>query len=75
MATDRAPVDYNVNAVKLHYILPSQDAPVTEISQKFHKVKYGIIHINPNTSPSGINRAKFNTWREQYWMFRASGYL
>ncbi|CCG88191.1 RHS repeat-associated core domain-containing protein [Erwinia piriflorinigrans] len=75
MATGRAPVGYDGNAVNLHHMLQSQKGPIAEMSQTFHKVNHGVIHINPNTIPSGINRAEFNTWRTQYWMHRAGGYL
>ncbi|WP_353655838.1 RHS repeat-associated core domain-containing protein [Erwinia sp. S59] len=74
MATGRAPVGYDGKAVNLHHMLQSQDGPIAEMSQTFHKVNHGIIHINPNTIPSGINRTEFNAWREDYWAFRASGY-
>nr|WP_246856874.1 HNH/ENDO VII family nuclease [Brenneria sp. CFCC 11842] len=75
MATGRAPVGYDGNAVNLHHMLQTQNGPIAEVSQTFHKANHGIIHIIPNTIPSGINRAEFNAWREQYWMYRASGYL
>ncbi|MCI4030699.1 HNH/ENDO VII family nuclease, partial [Dickeya dianthicola] len=75
MATGRAPVGYDGKAVNLHHMLQSQKGPIAEMSQSFHKSNHGIIHINPNTIPSGIDRVEFNAWREEYWMNRASGYL
>ncbi|WP_204575031.1 HNH/ENDO VII family nuclease, partial [Cronobacter sakazakii] len=75
MATGRAPVGYDGNAVNLHHMLQTQDGPIAEMSQTFHKTNHGIIHINPNTIPSGINRAEFDAWRKQYWINRAEDFL
>ena len=75
MATGRAPVGYDGNAVNLHHMLQTQDGPIAEMSQTFHKTNHGIIHINPNTIPSGIDRSVFDTWRKQYWTNRASDFL
>ncbi|MCX8713339.1 hypothetical protein J3U57_12460 [Gilliamella sp. B3464] len=33
-----------------------------------------MIHVNPNTIPSGINRNEFNKWKTQYWIERAKTY-
>ena len=33
-----------------------------------------VIHVNPNTIPSGINRGEFNKWKTQYWIERAKTY-
>ena len=41
------------------------------MTQTFHQSNSGIIHINPNTIPSGINRTQFKTWKENYWKDRA----
>ncbi len=75
MAAGRAPVGYDGNAVNLHHMLQTQDGPIAEMSQTFHKTNHGIIHINPNTIPSGINRAEFDAWRKQYWINRAGDFL
>ncbi|MGX5109036.1 HNH/ENDO VII family nuclease [Enterobacter cloacae] len=55
MATGRAPVGYYGNAVNLNHMLQTQDSPIAEMSQTFHKTNHRIIHINPNTIPSGID--------------------
>lgn len=75
MATGRAPVGHDGNAVNLHHMLQTQNGPIAEMSQTCHKTNYGIIHINPNAIPSGIYRSAFNAWREQYWINRAGGFL
>lgn len=51
-------------SLRLHHILQTQNGPIAEMSQTFHKTNHGIIHINPNTIPSDINRAVFDTWRK-----------
>ena len=54
MASGRAPVGYDGKAVNLHHMLQTQYGPIVEVSQTFHK----IIHINPNTVLSEINRGR-----------------
>ncbi|WP_245711089.1 HNH/ENDO VII family nuclease [Thorsellia anophelis] len=51
-------------------MLQTQNGPIAEVSQTFHQNNHGIIHTNPNTIPSGIDRQAFNVWREQYWINR-----
>ena len=75
MATGRASVGYDGYAVNLHHMLQTQDGQIAEMSQTLHKTNHGIIHINPNTIPSGIDRSVFDTWRKQYWTNRASDFL
>ena len=75
MATGRAPIGYDGKAVNLHHMLQTQNGPIAEMSQTFHKTNHRVIHINPNSIPSGIDRAAFNKWRKQYWINRASGFL
>ncbi|WP_282187987.1 HNH/ENDO VII family nuclease, partial [Photorhabdus noenieputensis] len=74
MASGRAPVGHDGKAVNLHHMLQTQNGPIAEMSQTFHKVNHKAIHINPNTIPSGIDRATFNKWREQYWSNRAGDF-
>ncbi|MDN8599681.1 RHS repeat-associated core domain-containing protein, partial [Citrobacter sp. S2-9] len=71
MATGRAPIGFDDNPVNLHHMLQNPDGPIAEMSQTFHKSNSGIIHINPNTIPSGIDRATFDSWRKEYWTMRS----
>ncbi|HFK5734457.1 TPA: HNH/ENDO VII family nuclease [Enterobacter sichuanensis] len=64
MATGHAPVGYEGNTVGLHHMSQTQDGSIAEMSQTFHKTNHGIIHLNPNTIPSGIDRSVFDTWRK-----------
>lgn len=52
----------------------AKDSPIAEVTQTFHQQNSKVIHINLNTSPSGIDRPEFNNWRSFYWMNRASGF-
>ncbi|WP_328592826.1 HNH/ENDO VII family nuclease [Yersinia alsatica] len=69
-----APLDANGNSVNLHHMLQRQDGPIAEVTQTFHKDNHGVIHINDNSIPSGINRTEFDKWRSNYWKERAQAF-
>lgn len=50
------------------------DGALAEVSQTFHQKNHRVIHINPRTIPSGIDRRAFNGIRERYWMQRAEDF-
>nr|WP_323840167.1 DUF637 domain-containing protein [Photorhabdus sp. CRI-LC] len=74
MSSGRAPIGADGKPVNLHHMLQKQDGAIAEITQSFHKENHGVIHINDNSIPSGINRAEFNKWRSNYWKDRAKSY-
>ncbi|EJF96282.1 hypothetical protein MEI_01520, partial [Bartonella vinsonii subsp. arupensis Pm136co] len=74
MKTGRAPIGFDGRPVELHHMLQTQDGPIAEISWTFHKGNHSVIHINPNTMGSGIDRDAFALWRQKYWKERAKGY-
>jgi filamentous hemagglutinin len=74
MDAGRAPIGTDGKPVNLHHMLQRQDGPIAEATQSFHKENHGVIHINDNSIPSGINRAEFNKWRSDYWKERATGF-
>ncbi|MFP1755926.1 HNH/ENDO VII family nuclease [Lonsdalea quercina] len=74
MDAGRAPIGTDGKPVNLHHMLQRQDGPIAEATQSFHKENHGVIHINDNSIPSGINRAEFNKWRSDYWKERAAGF-
>jgi A nuclease of the HNH/ENDO VII superfamily with conserved LHH len=74
MQMGRAPIGPDGESLNLHHLLQTQDGPLAEMTQTFHQQNSSIIHINPNTIPSGINRPVFDAWRQQYWMNRAQGF-
>ena len=57
--------------VNLHHLIQSEKGSIAEVSDTFHKRYDRIIHINPKTTPSGIDRKAFNAWRRDYWKQRA----
>ncbi|MDD7911539.1 HNH/ENDO VII family nuclease [Pseudovibrio exalbescens] len=74
MADGRAPIGPDGKSVNLHHGLQTQNGPIMEMTQTFHKQNHGTIHINPNTIPSGINRSQFNTWSSNYWKDRSANW-
>ncbi|MBG7619679.1 HNH/ENDO VII family nuclease [Herbaspirillum sp. AP02] len=75
MQAGRAPIGSDGNPINLHHMLQSQDGPIAEVTQSFHRQNFSAIHINAGSDiPSGINRSEFNTWRSNYWKNRASDF-
>ena len=72
MASGRAPIGKDGKSINLHHMTQSQTGPIAEVTQTFHQKNSAVIHINPNTVPSGINRAEFDKWKSQYWQQRVS---
>jgi hypothetical protein len=69
-----APVGPDGESVVLHHMLQTPDGPLVEVTKTFHQQNSAVIHINPNTIPSGINRSAFDSWRRQYWITRAQDF-
>jgi hypothetical protein len=69
-----APIGSDGKSVNLHHMLQTNDSPIAEVTQTFHQQNSKVIHINPNTIPSGIDRVQFNNWRSSYWMNRANDF-
>ncbi|OCG35162.1 hypothetical protein A9G29_02420 [Gilliamella sp. Fer2-1] len=69
-----APIGTDGKPINLHHMTQKQDGPIAEVSQSFHKKNSKVIHVNPNTIPSGIDRNKFNKWRSGYWRNRRSAF-
>lgn len=67
-----APIGSDGNPVNLHHMLQTNDGPIAEVTQNFHQQNSKVIHINPNTIPSGIDRNQFNQWKSDYWQNRAN---
>ncbi|WP_183194748.1 HNH/ENDO VII family nuclease, partial [Bartonella fuyuanensis] len=74
MKTGRAPLDFNENPIELHHMLQTHDGPIAEVTNAFHNKHNSVIHINPNTMGSAIDRDLFDKWRTQYWKERAKDY-
>ncbi|SCC35004.1 HNH/ENDO VII family nuclease, partial [Gilliamella intestini] len=74
MATGRAPIGHDGNSINLHHMTQNPNGAIAEVTQTFHQQNKSVIHVNPNTIPSGINRGEFNKWKIQYWIERAKTY-
>jgi hypothetical protein len=68
-------VSHDGARIQLHHMLQTMDGPIAEVTQTFQRSYSSIIHINPNTIGSGINRAAFGAWRAAYWINRAKDFI
>ncbi|WP_273760822.1 HNH/ENDO VII family nuclease [Bartonella sp. ML70XJBT.G] len=75
MLSGKAPIGIDGYPIELHHMLQTHDGPIAEVTRTFHKNNNSVIHINPNTMGSGINRSKFDNWRQKYWKERAKRYI
>ena len=69
-----APIGPDGSPINLHHMTQTNDSAIAEITQSFHQENTKVIHINPNTIPSGIDRNEFNKWRSDYWKNRANDF-
>ena len=69
-----APVGPDGKSVNLHHMTQRNESAIAEVTQSFHQQNSKVIHINPNTIPSGIDRNAFNAWKSSYWMSRANDF-
>lgn len=51
-----APLGADGQPIVLHHVLQTQNGPLLELTTTQHREASRILHINPNTVPSGINR-------------------
>lgn len=69
-----APIGPDGKSINLHHTLQSEAGPLAEMTGTFHTTNSSVIHINPKSIPSGINRSSFNTFRSNYWKNRANDF-
>ena len=74
MKQGKPPIGPDGKPINLHHTIQTNDGPIAEITQTFHQQNTGIIHINPNSIKSGINRPKFEKWKAKYWTQRAKDF-
>uniref|UniRef100_UPI0035D12DFF HNH/ENDO VII family nuclease n=1 Tax=Bartonella sp. TT110JLCBS TaxID=3243578 RepID=UPI0035D12DFF len=72
--TGRAPMGFDGKPVELHHLKQTPDGPLAEISHEFHKKYTSVIHANPKTHQSLIERKKFEKQREEYWKEYGNGH-
>ncbi|HIF9098894.1 TPA: HNH/ENDO VII family nuclease [Photobacterium damselae] len=69
-----APADLDGKSVNLHHMTQKHNGSIAEVTQIFHQKNSKTIHINPSSTPSGIDRSAFNKWRIDYWKSRANDF-
>lgn len=69
-----APIGSEGKSINLHHILQTDDNAIAEVSASFHQKNSKIIHINPNSVASEIDRKTFNHYRVQYWKIRVKDF-
>lgn len=74
MRNGLAPYGSDGESMELHHMLQNMDGPIAEVTQTFHQQNKSIIHINPSTISSGIDRPTFDQWRKSYWKERAKDF-
>lgn len=75
MKKGSAPLGPDGKSINLHHTTQRNESSIAEVTQTFHKENSSIIHSNPNTMPSGINRNEFNKWRSEYWKNRTKDFI
>jgi hypothetical protein len=73
MEAGLAPLGPDGKSMNLHHMIQMHDGPIAELTATFHQTNHKVIHINPSSIPSGINRREFDAWRARYWIDRARG--
>ncbi len=71
---NRAPIGPDGNPINLHHLIQTEDGAIAEVTQTFHQQHSKVLHINPSSIESGIDRNKFKIWRENYWKNRAQDF-
>lgn len=71
MQAGLAPVTSDYDSISLHHLLQESGHPLAEVKEKFHREHRRILHINPPSIPSGIERDAFDSFRRRYWRQRA----
>ena len=69
-----APLGPDGKAINLHHTTQRNDGALAEVSQTMHQKSSKVIHINPSSIPSGIDRKAFNRYRKRYWQERAKDF-
>jgi hypothetical protein len=68
------PIGPDGRSINLLHMLQTQSGPIAEVTQTMHQQYSRILHINPSSIPSGIDRGAFDVWRSDYWMWRAKDF-
>lgn len=60
--------------IELHHLTQKNESALAEVTASFHQKNKTTLHINPNSTPSGINRSQFKTFRSNYWKNRLNDF-
>ena len=74
MKQGSAPIGTDGKSINLHHLIQSEKGAIAEVSDTMHKQYDRVLHINPKSTPSMIDRKKFNTWNAAYWQQRAADF-
>jgi hypothetical protein len=74
MGLGRPPLGDDGLPINLHHTIQMNAGPVVELTTTMHRQWSRILHINPSSIPSGINRPAFDAWRSSYWQNRANDF-
>jgi hypothetical protein len=69
-----APLGPDNKSINLHHMTQMHKGPIAELTQSFHQKHTKIIHINPNSISSNIERCNFTSWKRAYWKSRAADF-
>lgn len=73
MAKGLPPIGSDGEPIQLHHTIQTNDSPLAEVTGTFHRTNNKVLHINPHTIPSGIDRPGFDGFRRGYWAQRGAG--
>ncbi len=71
MQRDLAPIGPDSQSINLHHMTQRQSGAIAEVTATMHQQNSAVLHINPSSVGSGIDRTTFNAWRRDYWRNRA----
>ena len=74
MQSGIAPLGPDGRSINLHHLTQRPNGAIAEITATMHQTNSRVLHINPNTVPSGIDRGAFDAWRRSYWKTRAGDF-
>ncbi len=69
-----APIGPDGRSLNLHHMTQTEAGSLAEVTATFHQQNSRVLHINPSSVGSGINRAEFDRFREAYWRSRAGDF-
>jgi len=75
MEAGLAPIGPDGKSINLHHMTQSDTGAIAEVTQTFHQQNSSVIHVNPNSYGSGINRPEFKKWKNLYWKDRVFDFI